>query len=233
MNLRRFAFLAAPCALALALAGAGLRAQTPAPAAPQTEVQAPGKPAAGTAEAPEAPEAEAAEHHHPEVKLFGKSLGSVAQFGVQAFNFILFAGILFFLLKGALAVAFKARTRELEDKLSQAERDKAEADGQIRDLEQRMAGLAQELEGIMAKAETDAEAEKERILTSARAEAEQIRAQSLAEIEAQKRSAEAALRALVAELVVDGAARRLETRVQGAVADRVLAQAIDQVGGSK
>ena len=226
MKLRRLAFLATPgiLALALAMGGTGLRAQ--AQPAPQSAA-APGQPEPKA----EAPEAE--EHHHPVVKLFGKSLGPQAQFGVMVFNFALFAGILFVLLKGALASAFKARTKELEDKLGQAERDKTEAERQIQDLENRMAGLSQELEGIMAKAEADAEAEKERILESAKAEAAQILLQTGGEIDAQRRAAETELRALVAELVVAGAAMGLEARVQGAVADRVLTRAIDQVGGAK
>jgi F0F1-type ATP synthase membrane subunit b/b' len=96
-----------------------------------------------------------------------------------------------------------------------------------------MAGLQQELEGIMAKADADAETEKLRILESAKAEAGQILLQTRAEIEAQTRQAEAALRALVSELVVEGAAKRLENQVQGQVAAQVLDQAIDQVGGAK
>ena len=221
MKLRRIALLAAPLALVFALAasGAQMRAQTPAA---QTEAH----------EAPEA-EAEAGHAHHPIVKLFGHSLGTKAQFGVTVFNFILFAGLLGYLLKGALAAAFKARTKELEDKLSQAERDKAEAEQQIQELESRMAGLQQELEGIMAKADADAEIEKERILASAKAEAALILAQTGSEIDAQARQAEAALRALMAELVVAGAAKRLERQVQGDVADQVLDRAIEQVGGGK
>jgi len=218
MKLRRIALLAAPFALVLALASARAVAQAPHPPAAQAE------PAAAEGSQAEAGHEEHA--HHPEIRLFGQSLGRGAQFGVQVFNFILFAGILVFLLKGALSSAFKARTQELEEKLSQAER-------QIQELATRMAGLQQELEGIMAKADADAETEKQRILESATAEAAQILAQAGTEIEAQTRQAEAALRALVAELVVAGAAERLERRVQGDVAARVLDQAIEQVGGSK
>ena len=58
-------------------------------------------------------------------------------------------------------------------------------------------------------------------------------AQTGAEIDAQARQAEAALRALVAELVVAGAAQRLEGRVKGEVAAQVLDRAIEQVGGAK
>lgn len=246
MRLPRNLLLAVAVTLLPALGGARVLAQThPAPAAPVEAAQ----PGAGHAATPEAPAAEghgapeghaAAEgqgqgggHHGPEVKLFGHSLGSGAQFAVKLFNFLLFAGILVALLKGALAAAFKARARELEDQLSQAEREKAEADRQIAELETRMAGLQQELEGIMAKAGVEAEAEKQRILESARAEAAQILEQTKAEIGAQQRQAEAELRALVADLVVAGAARRLEGRVQGEVAAKVLDRAIEQVGGAK
>jgi len=245
MNLRRFTPFALPLALVLALAGTGVRcaaqsqpaAPVAQPAAPQAQPTAAPAPAAEPAaahvatEPAEPAEAEAGHAHHPVIKLFGHSLGVLGQFGVSVFNFVLFAGILFVLLKGALAAAFQARTRELTDKLSLAERDKAEAEAQIRELEGRMAGLQQELEGIMAKAEAEAEAEKIRILESAQAEAAQIRQQTGAEILAQQRSAENGLRALVAELVVAGAAQRLEAQVTGEAAAHALDQAIAQVGG--
>jgi len=239
MKLPRRLLIAAAITLLPALGGARMAAQTPAaPAAPVEAAQPgagqPAAPEAHGAEGQGAPEAEGEGHaHHPVVKLFGHSLGSGAQFGVMVFNFLLFVGILVALLKGALSSAFKARAKELEDKLSQAERDRAEADRQIRELEAKMAGLQQELEGIMAKAGVEAEAEKERILESAKAEAAQILEQTRAEIGAQQRQAEAELRALVADLVVAGATRRLEARVQGDVAAQVLDRAIDQVGGAK
>ena len=82
-------------------------------------------------------------------------------------------------------------------------------------------------------ANTEAEAEKERIIQSAQAEAAQIMAQTRAEIEFQKRLAEKELRALVAELAIEGAAERLQTRMQGAIAEQVLDRAIQEVGGAK
>ena len=133
MKLRRIALLAAPFAVVLAMASAPALAQAPHPAA-----QAEPAPAEHQPEAPEAAEAHEGHAHHPEVKLFGKSLGTLAQFGVTVFNFALFAGILALLLKGALSSAFKARAKELEEKLSQAEREKLEADRQIRELEAKL-----------------------------------------------------------------------------------------------
>lgn len=230
--------LAAPLAIAITLflGGATGFAQSHAPAA-QTE------PAAGghAAEAPESAHAapagehgaEAGAHHGPEVKLFGISLGQLGQFLVRVVNFGIFFAILYFILKGALSSAFKARAKELEEQLSQAERDKAEGEAQLKELEARMADMQAELAGIMAKAESDAEAEKQRVLDAARAEADQILSQTHAEIAFQTRLAEKELRALVAELAVEGAARQLAARVQGMTAEQVLDRAIETVGGAK
>ena len=233
MKQRRTLVFSLATAFLLALAAPALQAE--APQAPAQE-QAAAPPHEGAAETSPQPH-EGAGHeegaHHPRIVLFGRNLGPLAQFGVQMFNFILFAAILVFLLKGALAATFKARTRELEDKLSEAERDKAEADRQIQELDARMAGLQQELQGILSKAEADAQVEKERILESAKAESAQILAQTQAEIHSQQRQAEGELRALVAGLAVEGATRRLESSLQGETAARVLDKAIDHVGGAK
>lgn len=193
-------------------------------AAPEHATEAHGKPAESHGETA---------HHGPKIKLFGMTLGPFGQFMVKLFNFAVFSLGLFFLLKGALGSAFKARTKELLDQLSQAERDKAQGEAQIQELNTRMAGLQQELDGIIGKAEADAEAEKKHLLEAARQEAEQILVQTRQEIEYLKRTAEQELRALVAELAVQGATERLQARVQGATADLVLDRSIQQVGGAR
>lgn len=206
-------------------------ATDPVPPAPSTA------PAEGHPPAPHGP-AQGAEphgdaaHHGPEVKLFGLHLGTLGQFGLKAFNFAVFAGLLFFLLKGALSSAFKARAQELKDQLAQAERDKAEAEAQMRELEQRMGQLQQELDGLMARAEEEAATEKARILEVARAEADQILAQARQDIAHHHRLAEQELRALVAQLAMEGAETRLRAQVRGDLAARVLDRSISQVGGT-
>jgi len=199
----------------------------PAPHAAQTAAQT--SPAHEGVHAAE-PHGETA-HHGPEVKLFGMHLGNLGQFGLKVFNFAVFAGLLFFLLKGALSSAFKARTQELKDQLAQAERDKAEADAQMRELEQRMGQLQQELDGLLVRSKEDAASEKARILEAARTEADQILAQARQDIAHHHRLAERELRALVAQLAVEGAEARLKTQVQGDLAARVLDRSIHQVGG--
>lgn len=171
-------------------------------------------------------------HHGPEVVLFGKHIGATGQFFLKLINFLIFGGLLFWALKGVLSTAFRARTAEIETKLAQSEKDRAEGQAQLQELEAKMSGLQQELGNIMAKAEADAESEKQRILEAARFESEQILAQTQSEIEYQKRLAETELRELVAKLAVEGAEERIRQQVQGDSVTRVMDQAIQQIGGA-
>jgi F-type H+-transporting ATPase subunit b len=165
------------------------------------------------------------------MKFLGKEYGNLGAFLMQLLNFAVYAAGLFFLLRGALSAMFKARKEELETLLSQAERDKAEGEAQVKALEAKMASLEGELAGILSKAESDAEAEKLRVLESARTEAASILAQAQSEIDHQKRQAEQELRTLVAELAVEGATQRLTQKLQGPEAGKALDRAIQQIGG--
>jgi F-type H+-transporting ATPase subunit b len=172
-------------------------------------------------------------HHGPAMKFLGKEYGNLGAFLMQVLNFAIYLAGLVFLLKGALSAMFKSRKEELETRLAQAERDKAEGEAQMKEMEAKMAGLETELAGILSKAETDAEAEKQRVLEAAKTEATLILAQAQAEIGYQKRQAEQELRALVAELAVEGAAKRLEAKLQGPEAAKALDRAIQQIGGAQ
>jgi len=225
-------------AVTLALSPLGLAAQAPAIQAPASEGLPPSHaeqaPAAHpvSAEGPEATEAhEAGEHHPAPMVLFGKAYGNGPAFLVQLLNFAIYVAGLVFLLKGPLSVIFRTRREELETALAKSEHDRAEGEAQLKELAAKMAGLEGELAGILSKAEADAEVEKQRVLESARAEAQQILAQAQAEIGLQKRQAEQELRALVAELAVEGAAKRLEARLAGPEASQALDRAIQQIGG--
>ena len=172
-------------------------------------------------------------HHGPAMKLFGKEYGNLGAFLVQLLNFAIYGAALFFLLKGALSAMFKSRKEELETLLSQAETDRAEGEAQMKAMEAKMSGLELEMAGILDKAKADAEVEKQHVLEAARTEATQILAQAQAEIGFQKRQAELELRALVAELAVEGAAKRLEAKLQGPEAGKAVDRAIQQIGGAQ
>lgn len=225
-------------AATLALSPLGLAAQAPTAQAPASEGHPPSHaeqtPAAHSvpAERLEAGEAqEPAEHHPAPMVLFGKAYGNGPAFLVQLLNFAIYVAGLVFILKGPLSAIFRTRREELETALAKSEHDRAEGEAQLKELAAKMAGLEGELAGILSKAEADAEVEKQRVLESARTEARQILAQAQAEIGLQKRQAEQELRALVADLAVEGAAKRLEARLAGPEANQALDRAIQQIGG--
>jgi F-type H+-transporting ATPase subunit b len=171
--------------------------------------------------------------HGPAIEFFGHPLSPFWQFFIRVVNFAIFFAILFFALKGLLSSAFKMRSKELEEKLSQAELDRLEGEAQIAEMEAQMAGMSQELDAIMVKAEAEAQNEKIRIIEEARQEAVAILAQSRQDIENQRRQTEHELRAMVAELAVEGARARIGSRLQGDVAGQVVDKAIGQMGGAE
>jgi len=171
-------------------------------------------------------------HHAEPVTLWGNEYYDTGQFFLKLINFLIFAGLLFLMLKGALSKAFKTRALDIEMKLRQSNWDKQEAEDQMRDLEAKMAGLEGELDDIIKKAESDAETEKQRILDAARAEADQLMVQARAEIDHQRRVAEAELRELVAKLALEGAEKRVSQMMVGDSASKVMDQAIRRVGGA-
>jgi F-type H+-transporting ATPase subunit b len=171
--------------------------------------------------------------HHPEVKIFGKPIGVLAQFGVTVFNFLLFFGILFFTLKGSLSSIFKTQKEDLKNRLFKSERDKEEARRKVCELEVRMAGLQQELDGLMAKTEMDASFERNQILEAAQVEAARIISQTRVEIDLLKQNAKAELHAMVVELVVAKATQHLNMQLNGDLATAALDQAIEKVRDNK
>lgn len=229
-------------AAALLVAAPALRAQAPAAehASPgdhgqdRDAVRSPRPHGLREAQPGAAPAAEPASRepasHEPAVKLAGVSFGPLGQWILQLINLALFAGGLWYLLKGPVKAAFASYKKDLEDRLAQAERDKAEGESQIKELEAKMAGLQAELGEILAKAGVEAEAEKQRVLAAARAEAAAILAAAESEIARQQQLASQELRALVAGLAVEAAAKRLEARMQGATAQAVTDRAIAELG---
>lgn len=152
------------------------------------------------------------------------------ELGLKLINFGLFVGIIWFAASGKAKAAFAARAKELEDQLQQAARDKAEGEAQIAALESKMGGLQAELDGILEKAGKDAEAEKARVIEAARAEAQALLAQAQSDITFAQKQAEQELKALVAQLAVEGATARIQAKLQGAVAAGAIDKAITQIG---
>ncbi len=114
-------------------------------------------------------------------------------------NFLLFAGILYYVLHDPIARFFHQRTETIRADLERARRHRDAARAKLNEIQLKLARLDEEVKQMKARAEAEAAAEYRRVIESAHVEAEKIRALGAREIEAARRAAEAELRAFTVE----------------------------------
>jgi F-type H+-transporting ATPase subunit b len=136
-------------------------------------------------------------------------------------NFAVVAVGLIWLFGKVLPPLFRKRSDEIGAAIKKATEVRIEADRQLKEAEQKLAKLEQEIAQLRAVAQREAGAEAERIRNSTLSDAEKIEAAAEAEIEAAERAARLELKALAANLAVDGAesqlARQLTPQAQEAL----------------
>jgi F-type H+-transporting ATPase subunit b len=133
-------------------------------------------------------------------------------------NFAIVAGVIIWLGLKKAPVFFGGRAEAISSAISKATNAKAVADAQLREAETRLANLQKEVVELRASAEREAAAEVERLRAATESDAQKIAAAAKAEIEATERAARLELKALAANLAVDGAetllARQLTPQAQ-------------------
>ena len=98
------------------------------------------------------------------------------------FNFGIVAIALIWLFGKVLPPKFRANAENISSTITKAQAAKAEADRKLRDAEQRLAHLEEEVSGLREQAQRDAAAEAERIRALAKSDAEKIAISAKAEI---------------------------------------------------
>ena len=136
-------------------------------------------------------------------------------------NFAIVASVLIWLFGKVLPPVFRSRAESIGATITKATAAKAEADRKLRDAEQRLARLEEEVRGLREQEQREAAAEAERIRALARSDAEKIGLAAKSEIQAAERAARIELKALAAKLAVDGAesllAKQLTPQTQDAL----------------
>jgi F-type H+-transporting ATPase subunit b len=120
-------------------------------------------------------------------------------------NFVLVAGALIWLFGKVLPSKFRGNADSISSAITKATAAKAEADRQLREAQEKLAHLEQEVAQLRADAQREAEAEGQRIRNVTQADAQKIGVAAAAEIEAAERAARLELKAIAANLAVDGA----------------------------
>jgi len=136
-------------------------------------------------------------------------------------NFAIVAGFILWLCLKKAPAFFTARVSAISSAITSATAAKAAADAQLREAETKLANLPKEVAELRAFAERESAAEVVRLRAATGSDRQKIAAAARAEIEAAERAARLALKALAANLAVDGAeallAKQLNPQAQEAL----------------
>jgi F-type H+-transporting ATPase subunit b len=147
-------------------------------------------------------------------------------------NFAIVAAALILVFGKILPPKFRANAENISSAISKATAAKAEAHRKLRDAEQRLARLEDEVRGLREEAQKEAAAEADRIRALAKSDAEKIAIAAKAEIEAAERAARIELKALAAKLAVDGAESLLAKQLTPQTQDALIAGFVKTLQGS-
>jgi F-type H+-transporting ATPase subunit b len=131
----------------------------------------------------------------------------------RSINFIIFFGVLFFLLKKPLKQALADRRDSIQQELQDLEAKRDEANREFQALEKRISNIKEEREVILAEYKAEAEKEKQKIIDNAEKTASRIIDQSQITIQQEIRKANQALRQEMSEMAVRMAEELLKKNI--------------------
>lgn len=146
-------------------------------------------------------------------------------------NFAIWAGALYWLCLTKAPRFFRRRAEAIGSAISKAGSAKAAADAELQEAETKLRNLEKEVAELRAFAEREAAAEGERIRTATRLDMEKIALAAKAEIEAAERTARLELKALAANLAVEGAEELLTKQLTAERQAGLLSSFVKSLGG--
>jgi F-type H+-transporting ATPase subunit b len=146
-------------------------------------------------------------------------------------NFAIVAGVVCWIFLKVTPPTFRKRAESISSAITKATAAKAEADRQLREAEGKLARLQQEVAQLRATGEQDAKAESERIRNATQSDAAKINVAAHAEIEAAERAARLELKAIAANLAVDGAESLLAKQLTPQTQEALVASFVKRLEG--
>jgi F-type H+-transporting ATPase subunit b len=104
----------------------------------------------------------------------GYSAEQWKEFGLRCMNFVVFAVILYFLLRNLVKNFFQSKKEGISRTIEYLETQAKNLEEQNQVMQRRLSKLSQEREGILAQYERDGQKERDRIIAEANATADQI-----------------------------------------------------------
>ena len=146
-------------------------------------------------------------------------------------NFAIWAGALYWLCVKKAPRFFRERAEAIGSAISKAGGAKAAADAELREAETKLLNLEKEVAELRAFAEREAAAEVERVRAATRLDMEKIAVAAKAEIEAAERTARLELKALAANLAVEGAEELLTKQLTAQRQAGLISSFVKSLGG--
>ena len=138
---------------------------------------------------------------------------STAELVFKWLNFLVVFGGGGYLAAGFLKKEFARLRQGIQSQIGEARRQREEARQRLVEIQERLAGLAKEIESLREEAAASAAGERRRLEESARREAERVLATTRAEIESAGGAARQELRAYAARLAITMAEERLRQQL--------------------
>ena len=151
------------------------------------------------------------------------------------FNLAVFVGLLLFILfrKANLGLAFSTRRESIKNELEKARQERDAALAKLKEVEERLAGLNDQITSIDENSKREAAAERERIAKSTEEEIAKLTAQGQREIENAARTAKQDLRRFTAEQSVRLAEEMLKREMRPEDDARLIARNIEEMGAAR
>jgi F-type H+-transporting ATPase subunit b len=146
-------------------------------------------------------------------------------------NFAIVAGALIWVFGKVLPPKFRSQAEVIASAITKATAAKAAADAQLLEAETKLANLQKEVEELRTFAARESAAEVERLRAATQNDAQKIAAAAKAEIEAAERAARLALKALAANLAVDGAESLLAKQLNAPAQEALISNFVKSLEG--
>jgi len=141
-------------------------------------------------------------------------------------NLIILLGALGYLLKKPAMEFFDGRKAEIVNGLERAKRAQDEAKERMAELENRLSRLSAEIAAMKTQVDQEAASEKSRIVAEAQREVDRIVEQSRQEMERIAHGVQREIKESVADVVIDRASQKLQTKMTADDQKRVVGRFI-------
>ena len=150
------------------------------------------------------------------------------------FNLFLFVGLLIFALKKFnLSEAFRTRGESIKAELEKARAERDAALAKLKEVEERIAGLNQQVSSIKDRSQAEAAEERKRIAQSTQEEISKLSVQAQREIENAAKAAKSDLRKFAAEQSVRMAEELIRREIRPEDDARLMAENIREMGAAR